>query len=890
MNTAPADSIPTIPFTRNPDRKREADMHTITPEQWRSLSERLDLSLPTLKAVAEVESAGSGFLIDGRAKILFEGHVFSRLTKRAYDAKHPTLSHKKWTRKHYLGGGAEWTRLEAARALDFDAANQSASWGAFQIMGFNHRACGFLTVSAFVQAMALDAASQLDAFAAFVAREPFLTALRAQDWARFARAYNGSGYAQNQYDQKLAAAFQKHGEKTLAFKTNNDTPIGRSDPPRPAKRARHKDVRPDPVDLRDFVYRPPVGTRPPPELLPKAARIRNQGDTYACTGFALAAVIERLLLRADPAKADAVSPWMLYALARRYDEFNDDPNDDLGSSLRGALKAWSRHGASRESLWPKLREPKRTKQQQAAVDWWNEAVSRPLGAYYRVDTAQIIDLQHAIVEAGVVYASVFTHPGWSKLDRARATPMPVQASGFPAIELVKSREQSGHAIALVGYTEAGFIIQNSYGPRFGAGGYALLRYGDWITNAMDAWVVQLGVVTAERRAIAQRDGLRMRAGDVLLSGERHLQTHELSSYVINFGNNGQLSPRGHFSTHEDDLRELCEILIPRARADFGLAAGDPLPIALFAHGGLVGERSAETSARDWIPHLYERGIFPIYIAWETGLFNTLLGSIADKFRDDDEPAPTAAIARSKKLRRNWLIEKFARHIIGRSSWREMKENAELIATTKYRRRDGAAIGLAALWRAMHAARQAQPQVYANTSLHLIGHSAGTVMMRALLDRVLPALGANGKPLAANGLSAAHPNEWHPPLASFSAIAAALRSDRFWPTLPDWQARGLDPKRILLAHLTQGAEHNDKAGPYKGSLLYLIARAFEDDDPTPLLGLAECSEPELALRGLPIQSITSPTSLPNGTSTAATSHGALDNDRVVMERVVGNVRG
>ncbi|MBL0028339.1 MAG: hypothetical protein IPO95_04370 [Rhodanobacteraceae bacterium] len=79
-----------------------------------------------------------------------------------------------------------------------------------------------------------------------------------------------------------------------------------------------------------------------------------------------------------------------------------------------------------------------------------------------------------------------------------------------------------------------------------------------------------------------------------------------------------------------------------------------------------------------------------------------------------------------------------------------------------------------------------------------------------------ALGANGKPLAANGLHARHPDEWHPPVQSFTAIAAALRSDRFWPDLPNWQARGLDARRILLAHLTHGAELNDKAGPYKGS--------------------------------------------------------------------------
>ena len=76
-----------------------------------------------------------------------------------------------------------------------------------------------------------DAAAQLDAFATFIAREPFLSALRAQDWARFARAYNGSGYAQNQYDQKLAAAFHRHSQKSIAFKTNNDAPIGRVEPP-----------------------------------------------------------------------------------------------------------------------------------------------------------------------------------------------------------------------------------------------------------------------------------------------------------------------------------------------------------------------------------------------------------------------------------------------------------------------------------------------------------------------------------------------------------------------------------------------------------------------------------------------------------------------------------
>ncbi|MCY7315094.1 MAG: N-acetylmuramidase family protein [Rubrivivax sp.] len=34
-------------------------------------------------------------------------------------------------------------------------------------------------------------------------------ALQRQDWASFARAYNGPGYAQNNYDTKIAAEYNR---------------------------------------------------------------------------------------------------------------------------------------------------------------------------------------------------------------------------------------------------------------------------------------------------------------------------------------------------------------------------------------------------------------------------------------------------------------------------------------------------------------------------------------------------------------------------------------------------------------------------------------------------------------------------------------------------------
>ena len=86
----------------------------------------------------------------------------------------------------------------------------------------------------------------------------------------------------------------------------------------------------------------------------------------------------------------SVSPYMLYSMARRYDEFPGDPAADTGSSLRGAMKGWYKHGACEASLWAGEKMPKATKR--AQEDWWLDAVRRPLGAYYRVDHRSVTGL------------------------------------------------------------------------------------------------------------------------------------------------------------------------------------------------------------------------------------------------------------------------------------------------------------------------------------------------------------------------------------------------------------------------------------------------------------------------------------------------------------------
>jgi len=171
---------------------------------------RLQCEPAAIWAVCDVESAGGGFLPDKRPKILFEAQVFGGLTQHRWDASQPNISSATWNRALYGAAGAhQYDRLAEAIALDRAAALQSASWGMFQILGMNYAACGFAGVENYVAAMCVSEGAQLAAFAAFCQHGGLDKFLRAHDWTHFALGYNGPGEAENDYDNKLAAAYQK---------------------------------------------------------------------------------------------------------------------------------------------------------------------------------------------------------------------------------------------------------------------------------------------------------------------------------------------------------------------------------------------------------------------------------------------------------------------------------------------------------------------------------------------------------------------------------------------------------------------------------------------------------------------------------------------------------
>lgn len=183
---------------------------TLKREDFLDDAAKIGCEVEAIMAVAAVESRGGGFDPEGFPKTLFEGHWFHRLTNGKFSESHPTLSYAKWTKVHY---GKTWDvekkRLADAMALDRNAAMMSASWGMFQIMGFNHARAGYKTVQQFVNAMCKDENAQLEAFTQFIINSGLSDELRDRRWADFARLYNGPGFAANKYDTKLAAAYEK---------------------------------------------------------------------------------------------------------------------------------------------------------------------------------------------------------------------------------------------------------------------------------------------------------------------------------------------------------------------------------------------------------------------------------------------------------------------------------------------------------------------------------------------------------------------------------------------------------------------------------------------------------------------------------------------------------
>jgi papain like protease len=454
-----------------------------------------------------------------------------------------------------------------------------------------------------------------------------------------------------------------------------------------AKKGRMLNARRDSIDFRDRMYEPTLVEVPTYRALEEYRKtgvpILDQGKEGACTGFGLATVVNYLLrTRKQKQNAMAVSADMLYRLARRYDEWPGEDYD--GSSARGAMKGWHKHGICSTATWKSAKGRLTAKVS-------DEAVGNPLGAYYRVNHKDLVSMHCAITETGILYATANVHEGWDKVARDGIIPLDAQMLG-------------GHAFAIVAYDDQGLWIQNSWGGDWGMEGFARISYDDWLANGSDVWVARLGVPVQALNSAStavQYSGLVPRSSAI--------SNKDLRPHIISLGNDGLLKTDGTFGNDETDIEEIIK----------GCAGKK---VVLYAHGGLVNEDAAVQVLADFLPVFGAAGVYPISFIWHSDFWTSLVNILKESL---GKRKPEGFLDSAKDFMLDRLddaLEPIARTIGGKAQWDEMKENAQgATANAK-----GGARLVADLLKGLVKKDQ-------KTEIHIIGHSAGSIFHAPLVQ-------------------------------------------------------------------------------------------------------------------------------------------------------------
>jgi hypothetical protein len=616
------------------------------------------------------------------------------------------------------------------------------------------------------------------------------------------------------------------------------------------------DARRDTLDFRDQMFVPTLIEVPVrialEDYLHYKVPVLDQGSEGACTGFGLATVANYLLRRRKVVPENVrVSPRMFYELARRYDEWPGESYS--GSSARGAMKGWHKHGICTEAEWKYNLAPEEPQGLNAARA--SDANLRPLGAYFRVNHKDLIAMHAAISEVGVLYATATVHAGWDAVGKDGIIDYTNQITG-------------GHAFAIVAYDDNGFWIQNSWGKRWGKSGLGRISYDDWLENATDVWVARLGAPVR----LLREQSLATAHSEAAAKSNTYSYV-ELRPHIISIENDGRLKAGGNYGStpaeiaqiFQSDFRRLMQI------PDSGKPP-KPLRLLLYAHGGLTDEESAVQRVAEYRSDLLAAGVYPLAFIWNSDYWTTITNILQDAIR---RRRPEGLLDSAKDFMLDRLddaLEPIARKLTGKAAWDEMKENAELASGP-----DGGARLIA-----QHVA--GLKETYPELEIHVVGHSAGAIF-HAPLMQLLTADGMIGSgPLQGQtgfGLTVSSCTLWAP------ACTIELFKATYLPAIQQGRL-----ERFTTFVLSDEAEQDDNcARIYNKSLLYLVSNAFEDKpripgfrDGVPLLGLqksiAQDSEVEALFRGSNAELIIAPNDEAEGDPDAsgARHHGDFDDDR------------
>jgi C1A family cysteine protease len=223
---------------------------------------------------------------------------------------------------------------------------------------------------------------------------------------------------------------------------------------------------PDLPDQRDWKYVPtPRQIKDLPskmDLRQQCSAIEDQGKLGSCTANALAGALEYLQVRATGQCMDA-SRLFIY-----YNEriLRHSVDSDSGAMLRDGIKTLAFLGVCNEKLWPYKIErfaqcPPKT--------CYAQAKQHCIAEYRRLED---LDGMRACLAQGLPFVFGFVvYESFKKPEVAK--------SGKAMLPKLGEKPLGGHAVMAVGYDDKSkrLLVRNSWGLRWGMGGYFTLPYG-----------------------------------------------------------------------------------------------------------------------------------------------------------------------------------------------------------------------------------------------------------------------------------------------------------------------------------------------------------------------------------------------------------------------------
>lgn len=192
---------------------------TLTLQHYQAAAKTLRCETAMIQAFGNVEAPKGGFNPDGSLTFLFEPHIFWKRLKTAgfnpeklvkNNPAYSTFLYPTWNPKKYPKTLAlRIQQFQKASHLFPRIAGESASWGKFQIMGFNHQAAGFATLLEMLESFIKSEENQLNGFVNYIIYQGLDDELRAKAFKPLARAYNGEFYWKNNYDKKIEAEYNR---------------------------------------------------------------------------------------------------------------------------------------------------------------------------------------------------------------------------------------------------------------------------------------------------------------------------------------------------------------------------------------------------------------------------------------------------------------------------------------------------------------------------------------------------------------------------------------------------------------------------------------------------------------------------------------------------------